>query len=173
MATIESLLPGKTYQFRVVGNSQHGSGESSDIVEVITQPEENIAGPPQNVIGEALSHKEIHVKWDPPIATNGNITKYHVYYSGIDGSQMFVDSTEFEAVLHELHPFTEYYIYVLPFNENGMGDASNEITVKTYSSTPSEAPQNVTLEASSSTVSNFFLAILHSNYMTEPFIHFL
>lgn len=153
MATIEPLLPGKTYQFRVVGNSIHGSGESSKIIEVSTQPAENIAGPPKNVIGEALSHKEIHVKWETPVVTNGNITKYRVYYIKVDGSQIFADTTNTEIVLSELHPFTEYYISAVAYNENGMGDSSNEVIVKTYSSVPTEVPQNVTLEVISTNVS--------------------
>lgn len=164
--TIQSVLPGKTYQFRVVGNSNHGPGESSNMFELTTQPNENIAGPVKNVIGLALGHKEIHVRWDRPIVTNGNITKYRIYYTEPDGADMFVDSVgpETEIILTELHPFTEYSIYVVPFNEYGMGDSSNEITVKTFSSVPDEPPLNVTLEATSSTVSSSAHAHPHSLY---------
>lgn len=160
-ATIQSVLPGKTYQFRVVGNSNHGPGESSKVYELTTQSDENIAGSVKNVIGLALSHKEIHVRWDRPTITNGNISKYRIYYTEPEGADMFIDSVgaETEIILSELHPFTEYSIYVVPFNEYGMGDSSSEITVKTFSSIPGEPPQNVTLEATSSTVSQmkFFL----------------
>lgn len=157
--TIQSVLPGKTYQFRVVGNSNHGPGESSNMFELSTQPNENIAGPVKNVVGLALSHKEIHVRWERPIVTNGNITKYRIYYTEPDGADMFIDSAgpETEIILSELHPFTEYSIYVVPFNEYGMGDSSNEITVKTFSSVPDEPPLNVTLEATSSTVSRTYI----------------
>lgn len=154
-AIIQSVLPGKTYQFRVVGNSNHGPGESSNIFELTTQPDQNIAGSVRNVVGQALSHKEIHLKWIPPTMTNGNITKYRIFYTEPDGVDLNVDSTglETEIILTDLHPYTEYSIYVVPFNENGMGDSSSEITVKTFSSIPGEAPLNVTLEATSSTVS--------------------
>ncbi|XP_037927061.1 neogenin isoform X2 [Hermetia illucens] len=150
---IQSLLPGKIYQFRVVGNSNHGPGESSEVLEVSTQPEENIAGPPTNVEGLALSHNSILVKWDPPLVTNGVITKYRIYYAENDSGDMYTDSTSpnLEAELTELRPFTEYTISVVPFNQNGMGDPSNEIKIKTFSSTPSEPPSNVTLEVTSST----------------------
>lgn len=159
-AIIQSVLPGKTYQFRVVGNSNHGPGESSNIFELATQPDENIAGPVQNIVGQAISHKDIHVRWSPPLIANGNITKYRIYYTEPDGVDLYEDSVgaETEVVLGKLNPFTEYSIYVVPFNENGMGDTSHEITVKTFSSIPGEAPLNVTLEATSSTVSH-----LHSN----------
>lgn len=153
-ANVQSLLPGKTYQFRVVGNSNHGPGESSTVYEVKTQPEENIAGPAQNVVGYAKSHREIHVRWDAPLVANGNITKYRVYYSEPDGLEAHMETNELEAVLVELRPYSEYTIYVVPFNENGIGDSSSEIVVKTFSSTPDEAPVNVTLEATSSTVKN-------------------
>ncbi|XP_055311866.1 neogenin isoform X2 [Sitodiplosis mosellana] len=152
-AIIQSVLPGKTYHFRVVGNSNHGPGESSNVFELTTQPDENIAGAVRNIVGQALSHKEIHVRWTPPLISNGNISKYRIYYTEPDGVDMYVDGlgTETESTLTELHPFTEYSIYVVPFNGNGMGDSSNEITVKTFSSEPSESPLNVTLEATSST----------------------
>lgn len=139
----------------MVGNSNHGPGESSNIFELTTQPDENIAGPVQNIVGQAISHKEIHVRWTPPVIANGNITKYRVYYTEPDGVDMYEDSigAETEIILSKLNPFTEYSIYVVPFNENGMGDSSREITIKTFSSIPGESPLNVTLESTSSTVS--------------------
>lgn len=164
-------MPGKTYQFRVVGNSNHGPGESSNIYELTTQPDENIAGAVRNIIGQALSHKDIHVRWSPPTIANGNISKYRVYYTEPDGIDMYVDSlnTETELVLTDLHPFAEYSIYVVPFNENGMGDSSNEITVKTFSAVPGEAPLNVTLEATSSTVSDLVVLSIINQFSTSIF----
>ncbi|KAM7343025.1 neogenin protein frazzled isoform 6-T6 [Cochliomyia hominivorax] len=149
---IQNLIPGRTYQFRVVANTNFGPGETSEPLEVVTQPEENIAGPPRNVEGYARNHKEIYVKWEEPIITNGEILKYRLYYAeGDTGAELYYDSTVLDAVLTELRPFTEYTITVVPFNKNGMGDPSNEIKVKTFSSTPSEPPNNVTLEVTSST----------------------
>ncbi|XP_033156202.1 neogenin isoform X3 [Drosophila mauritiana] len=148
---IQSLLPGRTYQFRVEANTNFGSGASSAPLEVSTQPEVNIAGPPRNFEGFARSHKEIYVKWEEPTVTNGEILKYRVYYSENDsGADLYHDSTALEAVLTELRPHTDYVISVVPFNRNGMGDSSAEIRVKTFSSTPSEPPNNVTLEVTSS-----------------------
>lgn len=152
MANIGSLLPGKTYSFRVVGNSTNGPGESSNIYEIHTQPEENIAGPVRNVVAEPLSHQEIHVSWERPSITNGNVTKYRIYYSEMDSGDVYMDSVAQEALLTELRPYTEYTISIVAFNENGMGDTSNEYVVKTFSAAPSEAPMNVTLETTSSTV---------------------
>lgn len=155
---IQSLLPGKTYHFRVVGNSNHGPGESSEKLEIVTQPEENIAGPPQNLNGLATAHNEIELKWEIPLVTNGVISKYRVFYAeGENGETMYSDTSSTELVLTELKAYSEYIISVVPWNQNGMGDPSSEILVKTFSSTPSEAPNNVTLEASSSTVVFYYL----------------
>lgn len=81
--SIQSLLPGRTYQFRVVANTNFGMGESSQALEASTQPEVNIAGPPRNVDAYARNHKEIYVHWSPPTVTNGEILKYRVYYSEV------------------------------------------------------------------------------------------
>lgn len=154
---IQSLLPGKTYQFRVVGNSNHGPGDSSEILEISTQPEENIAGPPQNLQGYAYSHQQIYLKWDPPIVSNGDVVKYRIYYAEENGEEQYTDtsSTSTELMLTELRPYAEYAISVVSWNQNGMGDPSTEILVKTFSSTPSEPPLNVTLDVTSPTVRVF------------------
>lgn len=152
MANIQPLLPGKTYLFRVVGNSAAGAGESSPVYEVSTQPEENISGPPLDVLGEPISDTAIHVQWKQPLVTNGNISKYRIYYTELEGTDMYTDSQTLEALLEELRPYTEYTISVVPFNLIGMGDPSNELIVLTYTATPREPPTNVTVETSSSTV---------------------
>ncbi|XP_058066091.1 neogenin [Anopheles bellator] len=149
---IQSLQPGKTYHFRVVGNSNHGSGASSEPLEVRTLSEENIAGAPQNLRGYAITERDIHLQWDPPAVPNGLIAKYRVYYAETDnGAEMYSDTTTTEVIINELRPYTHYTLYVVPFNQAGMGDPSHELDVKTYSSTPSEPPANVTLETTSST----------------------
>lgn len=169
---IQSVLPGKTYQFRVVGNSNHGPGESSDIFTLATQPSENIAEAAQNVHAQTLDHKSILVSWSKPLIANGNITKYRIYYTETDGDDMYVDSagTATDLILNDLHPYTDYSIYVVPFNENGMGDSSNEVTAKTYSAAPSESPLNVTLEATSSTVSTLVQRLLCATHCATHFI---
>uniref|UniRef100_A0A182J115 Neogenin n=1 Tax=Anopheles atroparvus TaxID=41427 RepID=A0A182J115_ANOAO len=149
---IQPLQPGKNYHFRVVGNSNHGPGDSSEPLEVRTPPEENIAGAPQNLRGYAVTEKDIHLQWDPPTVTNGLITKYRVYYAETDnGAEMYSDTTTTEVIINELRPYTKYTMYVVPFNQVGMGDPSHELDVKTYSATPAEPPANVTLETTSST----------------------
>lgn len=152
MANIQALLPGRTYLFRVVANSNNGPGESSASFEVSTQPEENISGPPLDLQATAINHTSIHINWKVPLLTYGNITKYRIYYSEDEGAELYTDSHTLEAQLSELRPFTEYTISVVPFNQNGMGDPSNELIVKTHTAMPSEPPINMTIETTSSTV---------------------
>jgi hypothetical protein len=153
-ANISALMPGKTYHFRVVANSNHGQGESSEILEIATQDEENIAGEPENFRGAAFSHDEIFLQWDVPRETNGVITKYRVYYAeGENGEDQTSDTTSNEFMLTQLRAYCEYTISVVAFNQNGMGNPSKEILVKTFSNTPSEPPSNISVEATSSTVS--------------------
>lgn len=103
--SIQSLLPGRTYQFRVVANTNFGNGESSPPLEVNTQPEVNIAGPPRNVDATARSHKEIYVHWSAPAVTNGEILKYRVYYAEVSGAN--------EAT-NLLEPFTNLSLPLSP-----------------------------------------------------------
>lgn len=81
---------------------------------------------------------------------------------GDDGLEKSSDSISLECHLNDLRPHTEYTISVVPINQNGMGDPSQEIKVKTYSSAPSDPPSNVTVEATSSTVScNLICRVKH------------
>lgn len=151
---MQALLPGKIYHFRVVANSNHGQGKSSEILEVSTQAEENIAGAPENLQAAALSHEEIYLKWDPPKVPNG-VNKYRVYYAEGDSSDdHFADTTTTEFMLTQLKAYCEYTVSVVSINQNGIGNPSEEKLVKTFSNTPSEPPSNITLEASSSTVNH-------------------
>lgn len=64
---------------------------------------------------------------------------------------MVTSELQFELV--DLNKFTEYSVWVVAFNQNGPGSSTEEVVCRTLSDVPSEPPQNVTLEASSSTVS--------------------
>jgi neogenin len=153
---LQSLLPGKTYHIRVVANSNHSQGESSEILEIMTQAEENIAGPPESFQAAAYSDHEIILKWDPPTVTNGIVSKYRVFFAeGENGEDQQADTQSTEFMLTNLRAYCEYTISVVSINQNGLGIPSEEKLVKTFSSTPSEPPSDITLEASSSTVRAF------------------
>jgi neogenin len=149
---VPSLLPGNSYYFRVVANSNHGQGPSSEYLEVSTLHEENVAGTPENFQVAALSDHEIYLKWDPPTVENG-VTRYRIFFAeGENGDDQSADTTSTEFMLTQLRPYCEYAISVVAINQNGIGNPTEEKLIKTFSNTPSEPPSNITLEASSSTV---------------------
>lgn len=64
-----------------------------------------------------------------------------------------IDTTNFNYDLTGLNIYTEYSIWVVAVNNNGAGSSSKDVTERTFSAAPSEAPYNITIEPGSSTVS--------------------
>ena len=60
--------------------------------------------------------------------------------------------SETSYLLVDLDEFTDYSIWLVAINANGIGDATHEITVKTFSASPTASPQNITAEPVSSQV---------------------
>ena len=68
--------------------------------------------------------------------------------------------------LTDLREYTEYTFWVSAYNENGEGAHSDEVPCRTYSDTPADPPQNVTIESASSTsiIGKFStLLVLHNS----------
>lgn len=150
---IQSLLPATTYRIRVVGNSNHAQGRSSEQLEITTQPEEGVVGTPENFHATTLSEQAIYLRWEAPKVTNGPIIKYRILFTeGENGAEQSAETTATEYQLDLLRSYCEYTVSVAAVNQNGVGIPTEERLVKTYSAVPSDAPLNVSLEASSSTV---------------------
>jgi hypothetical protein len=77
-----------------------------------------------------------------------------VTVQGDSTEEHHVVTSDLQYELLGLNKFTEYSVWVVAFNENGQGSSTEEVVYRTLSDVPSEPPQNVTLEASSSTVSD-------------------
>ncbi|CAH0551604.1 unnamed protein product [Brassicogethes aeneus] len=151
--SIQNLLPGKVYHFRVVAFNQKGAGISSKPLTVTTQSEEYVATAPQQFEVFATGARSIHVTWEPPQNPNGVIIKYNAYYMKAGGSlEHKVDTSETSYDLTGLFPYTEYSIWVVAVNNNGPGAATDEKLVRTFSDVPSEPPNNVTLEPTSTSI---------------------
>lgn len=138
----------------MVAHNLFGDGQSSDQLTVVTQAEENVPSAPRDVKAEALSAQSLRVTWSAPEITRGQLRGYTLYYMEQDtGLEHNIDlpaeKSSFE--LSNLTPFTSYGIWLSALNENGAGSSSPEFTVRTYGSAPSEAPYNVTIEASGAT----------------------
>ncbi|XP_068083914.1 neogenin [Anabrus simplex] len=149
---IPGLMPDRIYHFRVLAYNEHGPGASSETLEVRTQPEVHVPGPPVGLRAVATSPTSLLVQWQPPELSNGPVQVYKMFYME-EGSieEHHIDTSDLQYELTDLNKFTEYSIWVVAFNQNGPGASTEEITARTLSDVPSEPPQNVTLEASSST----------------------
>ncbi|XP_046984365.1 neogenin [Schistocerca americana] len=149
---IPGLMPDKLYHFRVVAYNEHGPGASSDILRVKTQAEVHVPGPPRGLTVIATSPTSLLVQWQPPDLTNGLVQHYKMFYMQ-EGSveEHHIVTPDLQYELTDLNKFTEYSVWVVAVNQNGPGSSTEEKTARTLSDVPTEPPQNVTLEASSST----------------------
>ncbi|CAH1125665.1 unnamed protein product [Ceutorhynchus assimilis] len=150
---IGGLWPGKVYHFRVVPIGADGPGASSDVLTVTTQAEEHVATAPQHLDVYATSPRSLHIGWRPPEVANGKISRYTVYYMETTSSvEHNVDTPDTSYELTGLNPYTEYSVWVVAVNENGAGAATEEKMARTFSAPPSDAPGNVTVEPSSTSI---------------------
>lgn len=145
-------MPARIYVFRVVAYNSLGPGPTSEALKVATQAEEHVPSAPKHISAHATSPTSIHINWEPPEVLNGEIQHYKVYYMEISTSvEHSIDTQGLRIDLIGLQIFTEYSIWVVAVNQNGGGASSKEVTVRTYSTAPSEAPYNITIEPGSST----------------------
>ncbi|KAK6631106.1 hypothetical protein RUM43_014202 [Polyplax serrata] len=150
--TVPGLQPDRTYHIRVVANNAHGASASSDNLEVRTETEVHVPSAPLGITAYATSPTSIIVEWKPPAVTNGPILRYKLIFLESDSSnENHVMTAGLSTEVSELNKFTEYCFWVIAVNENGLGSASEEVIVRTLSDVPSDPPQNVTVEAGSST----------------------
>uniref|UniRef100_A0A0R3PSV6 protein-tyrosine-phosphatase n=1 Tax=Angiostrongylus costaricensis TaxID=334426 RepID=A0A0R3PSV6_ANGCS len=130
-----------------------------------------VAGPgsaPENVLLHADKPVTISVQWDPPLITNGNITKYIVYYTPLDDQDpahqigqvqsrpinewiTYHDTPDTNGTRRaELKDFVEtdtaYAVVVQAINDDGPGPYSNQYTVRTMSRAREGAPEDLRVE---------------------------
>ncbi|XP_023218240.1 neogenin-like isoform X3 [Centruroides sculpturatus] len=150
--SIQGLKPSTSYFFRVVAYNQHGAGKSSEEIMVETQDEVDVPGPPLELSAQPLSATSILVQWHPPVILNGPIQQYKLYYMEVGTSEEHeVITSEPKYILQGLKKYAEYSFWVIAENQNGPGQSTDEVAATTYQDIPSDTPQNVTLEAASST----------------------
>ena len=78
--SLQGLLPGTRYSVRVVAHNEHGPGMSSAALEIMTQSEVDVPGPPKSVNARTISSFSILISWQPPAGSGGDIEKYKLYY---------------------------------------------------------------------------------------------
>ncbi|XP_063603136.1 neogenin-like [Penaeus indicus] len=81
------------------------------------------------------------------------VTGYVMYYMQVGSAEEHEVEVSPSATRHDLEgldEFTEYSVWLVAVNANGAGDATREVTARTFSDVPTREPQNVTVEAASS-----------------------
>lgn len=133
-ANIRNLHSATVYYFRVLAYNQHGPGESSEEIEVATQPEVHVPPPPENLHAVPLSPTSVKVHWKPPNQYSGPIDRYKLYYMEDGTSEEHeVEAPTSPYTIRGLNKFTEYHIWVTAVNQNGPGISAEEVTVRTLS----------------------------------------
>ncbi|GLH00170.1 Contactin [Gryllus bimaculatus] len=151
-ANIPGLMPDKLYHFRVVAYNEQGAGASSETLSIRTDPEVHVLGPPRSLAAIPVSPNALLVIWQPPVdAPAGPPQGYKLFYMEVGSAEEHrVETQETHFNLTGLTPYTEYSVWVIAYNQNGQGSSTEEVTARTLSAPPSDCPQNVTLEPTSS-----------------------
>ncbi|CAJ0930475.1 unnamed protein product, partial [Mesorhabditis belari] len=152
-----SLQPETLYIIRVAAENEAGVGQSSDHIKVTTSKEQAVPGRISRLGAQATDSEKIEVRWEPPTTESGGPTplRYRLFYirhppqHNERETQITVSSTEY--TLHGMDKYTEYAIRVEAEGANGAGLSSDTITVRTLSDVPSSAPEEISVDAQSST----------------------
>ena len=91
-------------------------------------PPPSVSSQPLNLMFVEVTVSTISLQWDPPSSPNGVITHYVVTYNGMTVNTINVSTM---LTLIELEPFTTYTISVAASNGAGVGNASDDIAVRT------------------------------------------
>ena len=75
--SLQGLLPGTMYSVRVVAHNEHGPGQSSPALDITTQSEVAVPGPPSNLAARATSSFSILIEWNAP---REEVQRYKLYY---------------------------------------------------------------------------------------------
>ncbi|XP_051993694.1 protein tyrosine phosphatase receptor type Db [Xyrauchen texanus] len=150
---IEGLKKGTLYSVTVAAHTDAGQGPES--LPVLVRTEEDVpSAPPRAVDVVVLNATSARVSWKPPVAErqHGKIRGYQVIYvrhttgerTGsprikelqLRDSQPQNDSKQYELILSDLWPNTEYSVAVAAFNSKGDGAKSKATAIRTKPSLP-------------------------------------
>ncbi|KAF3837007.1 hypothetical protein F7725_004471 [Dissostichus mawsoni] len=159
-ATIQGLIPNKTYYIRVLAYTSVGDGPLSNDIQIIAKT--GVPAQPTDFRGEAKSETSILLSWIAPAQTGqeNQITGYELMYRKRDDKDEvtiigFKKRISFEPtttyLLKDLKPFTTYTFRLAARSKHGVGAYTNEISAETPQTQPSGPPQEVKCFSSSST----------------------
>ncbi|KAK3580125.1 hypothetical protein CHS0354_034065 [Potamilus streckersoni] len=152
-ANINRLKPNTEYEFKVRAYNRFGPSNKYAYLRHRTEQEVDVPSEARNLQARALSPTSVGITWEPPLDPKGAITQYDLIYYAVgdsDEQRVTVARSAVSHILMGLKKYREYSFRVVAHNINGPGMSTEEIVARTYSDRPSAAPQNFTLETSSS-----------------------
>uniref|UniRef100_A0A8D0HE11 Sidekick cell adhesion molecule 2 n=1 Tax=Sphenodon punctatus TaxID=8508 RepID=A0A8D0HE11_SPHPU len=159
---VRSLVPARSYQFRLCALNDVGKGQFSKDTERVSLPEEPPTAPPQNVIASGRTNQSIMIQWQPPPEShqNGLLKGYVIRFclAGLPVGYQFRNISNADVnnlLLEDLIIWTNYEIEVAAYNSAGLGVYSPRVTEWTLQGVPTVPPGNVQAEATNSTTIRF------------------
>ncbi|CAM4497170.1 unnamed protein product [Leuciscus chuanchicus] len=150
---IEGLKKGTLYSVTVAAHTDTGQGPES--LPILVRTEEDVpSAPPRGVDVVVLNATSARVSWKPPVAErqHGKIRGYQVTYARRTAGERTVsprirehllgepqpqnDSKQYDLILTDLWPNTEYSVTVAAFTSKGDGARSKPIVIRTKPSLP-------------------------------------
>ncbi|XP_026059722.1 receptor-type tyrosine-protein phosphatase delta isoform X9 [Carassius auratus] len=150
---VEGLKKGTLYSVTVAAHTDTGQGPES--LPILIRTEEDVpSAPPQSVDVVVLNATSARVSWKPPVAErqHGKIRGYQVTYARRTAGERTVSprirelllrdpqpqngSKQYDLILTDLWPNTEYSVTVAAFNSKGDGARSKPTVIRTKPSLP-------------------------------------
>ncbi|XP_013859788.1 receptor-type tyrosine-protein phosphatase delta isoform X15 [Austrofundulus limnaeus] len=148
-ATIQGLIPNKTYYIKVLAFTSVGDGPLSADLQIIAKT--GVPSQPTDFKGEAKSETSILLSWNAPAQTGleNQVTGYELLYKKRDEKDEKRVSFEptMTYLLKDLKPFTFYTFRLAARSKHGVGAYTSEISAETPQTLPSGPPRKVEVEA--------------------------